>query len=93
MAFLPSYSVAAVNNSDTPTGCLLTGIPGLEHLHVWLSIPFCTMYIAALIGNGVLICVVLSQPSLHEPMYIFLSMLASAYLHDAQDPGQLLARF
>lgn len=79
MAFLPAYSVAAVNNSDTrTTGCLLTGIPGLEHLHVWLSIPFCTMYIAALVGNGVLICVILSQPSLHEPMYIFLSMLASA---------------
>ncbi|XP_042543093.1 olfactory receptor 52B6 [Dipodomys spectabilis] len=69
----------AGNNSDTRTaGCLLTGIPGLEHLHIWLSIPFCTMYIAALIGNGILICIIVSQPSLHEPMYTFLSMLASA---------------
>lgn len=79
MAFLPANSVAAVNIFDTRTaGCLLTGIPGLEHLHTWLSIPFFTMYITALVGNGVLICVILSQPSLHEPMYIFLSMLASA---------------
>ncbi|OBS80337.1 hypothetical protein A6R68_21454 [Neotoma lepida] len=79
MAFLPAHSEGAVNHSDTRTaGCLLTGIPGLEHLHVWLSIPFCTMYIAALGGNGILIGVILSQPSLHEPMYIFLSMLASA---------------
>uniref|UniRef100_H0Y123 Olfactory receptor n=2 Tax=Otolemur garnettii TaxID=30611 RepID=H0Y123_OTOGA len=71
--------LSAVNNSDTRVaGCLLTGIPGLEHLHVWLSIPFCTMYIASLVGNSILICVILSQPSLHEPMYVFLSMLASA---------------
>ncbi|KAL2806635.1 olfactory receptor 52B6 [Daubentonia madagascariensis] len=79
MALLSANSIVPANNSDTRvTGCLLTGIPGLEHLHIWLSIPFCTMYIASLAGNSILICVILSQPSLHEPMYIFLSMLASA---------------
>ncbi|EPY80447.1 olfactory receptor 52B6 [Camelus ferus] len=79
MALLSVSNTAAVNNSDTcMAGCLLIGIPGLEHLHIWLSIPFCTMYVAAMTGNGILICVILSQPSLHEPMYIFLSMLASA---------------
>lgn len=70
---------AAGNDSDTRVaGCLLTGIPGLEHLHIWLSIPFCTIYEVALAGNGILICVILSQPGLHEPMYVFLAMLASA---------------
>ncbi|XP_062950688.1 olfactory receptor 52B6-like [Cynocephalus volans] len=79
MVISSANSIAAVNSSDTRVaGCLLTGIPGLEHLHTWLSIPFCTMYIAALAGNGILICVIVSQPSLHEPMYIFLLMLASA---------------
>ncbi|XP_039079706.1 olfactory receptor 52B6-like [Hyaena hyaena] len=79
MALSSSSGMAAVNDSDTRTaGCLLTGIPGLEHLHIWLSIPFCAMYVAALAGNSALICIILSQPSLHEPMYIFLSMLASA---------------
>ncbi|XP_055278549.1 olfactory receptor 52B6 [Moschus berezovskii] len=78
MVFLSANNTAAVNNSDTRlAGCFLLGIPGLEHLHIWLSIPFCTMYVAALAGNGILICVILSQRSLHEPMYIFLSMLAS----------------
>ncbi|KAM6158452.1 olfactory receptor 52B6 [Rhynchocyon petersi] len=68
-----------LNNSDTRmAGCFLTGIPGLEHLHIWLSIPFCAMYVTALAGNGVLICVILSQTNLHEPMYLFLSMLAGA---------------
>ncbi|KAM9658953.1 olfactory receptor 52B6 [Trichechus inunguis] len=77
MALSSANSLAALNNSDTRmTGCLLTGIPGLEHLHIWLSLPFCAMYIAALAGNGILICVILSQSSLHEPVYIFLSMLA-----------------
>lgn len=79
MALLSANSRAAANNSDTRmAGCLLIGIPGLEYLHIWLSIPFCTMYVAALARNSILICVILSQPSLHEPMYIFLSMLASA---------------
>ncbi|XP_059566818.1 olfactory receptor 52B6-like [Myotis daubentonii] len=79
MALLSTNSIAATNNSDTRmAGCLLIGIPGLEYLHIWLSIPFCAMYVAALVSNSVLICVILSQPSLHEPMYIFLSMLASA---------------
>ncbi|XP_077901056.1 olfactory receptor 52B6 [Ictidomys tridecemlineatus] len=79
VAFSSATCIAAMNLSDTRVaGCLLTGIPGLEHLHIWLSVPFCTMYIAALAGNGILICIILSQPSLHEPMYIFLSLLASA---------------
>ncbi|NP_001164942.1 olfactory receptor 52B6 [Oryctolagus cuniculus] len=76
---LSTNNIASLNDSDTRlAGCLLTGIPGLEYLHMWLSIPFFTMYIAALAGNGTLICIIVSQPSLHEPMYIFLSMLASA---------------
>uniref|UniRef100_M3YF75 Olfactory receptor n=1 Tax=Mustela putorius furo TaxID=9669 RepID=M3YF75_MUSPF len=79
MALSSASNRAAGNDSDTRVaGCLLTGIPGLEHLHIWLSIPFCTIYEVALAGNGILICVILSQPGLHEPMYVFLAMLASA---------------
>eukprot|EP00069_Balaena_mysticetus_P020597 bmy_13077T0 len=79
MAVLSANNTAAVNNSDTClVGCFLIGIPGLEHVHIWLSILFHTMYVDALAGNGILICVILSQPSLQEPMYIFLSMLVSA---------------
>ncbi|XP_068963935.1 olfactory receptor 52B2-like [Petaurus breviceps papuanus] len=59
-----------------PTVFVLLGIPGLENYHIWLSIPFCLMYVTAVLGNGVLILVVLTERSLHEPMYIFLSMLA-----------------
>ncbi|XP_044524747.1 olfactory receptor 52B6-like [Gracilinanus agilis] len=69
----------SLNITDTRlSGCFLTGIPDLEHEHVWLSIPFFIMYMAALAGNSILISVIITQRSLHEPMYLFLSMLASA---------------
>uniref|UniRef100_A0A8C6E161 G-protein coupled receptors family 1 profile domain-containing protein n=1 Tax=Moschus moschiferus TaxID=68415 RepID=A0A8C6E161_MOSMO len=55
---------------------VLFGIPGLEKYHTWLSIPFCLMYITAVLGNGALILVVLNECILHESMYVFLSMLA-----------------
>ncbi|XP_067413542.1 olfactory receptor 51G2-like isoform X1 [Emydura macquarii macquarii] len=55
---------------------LLTGIPGLEDIHVWISIPFCLMYIISILGNSVILFIIKTDPTLHEPMYIFLSMLA-----------------
>ncbi|XP_076968216.1 olfactory receptor 52B4-like [Tamandua tetradactyla] len=54
----------------------LMGIPGLEDQHMWISIPFCISYISALLGNGVLIFIIFTRNSLHEPMYLFLCMLA-----------------
>ncbi|XP_005906065.2 olfactory receptor 51I2 [Bos mutus] len=55
----------------------LTGIPGLEAQHGWLSIPFFTMYIVAIVGNSLIMAAVQADPALHEPMYLFLSMLAA----------------
>ncbi|XP_051846759.1 olfactory receptor 52B4-like [Antechinus flavipes] len=54
----------------------LLGIPGLEDQHIWISIPFFTSYIIALLGNSLLIFIVVTDHNLHEPMYIFLCMLA-----------------
>ncbi|XP_024073949.1 olfactory receptor 51G2-like isoform X2 [Terrapene carolina triunguis] len=55
---------------------LLTGIPGQEDAHLWISIPFCLMYVISIVGNSVILFIIKTDPSLHEPMYIFLSMLA-----------------
>uniref|UniRef100_A0A8C3PA41 Olfactory receptor n=1 Tax=Chrysemys picta bellii TaxID=8478 RepID=A0A8C3PA41_CHRPI len=55
---------------------LLTGLPSHGDTHLWISIPFCFMYIISIIGNSVILFTVKTDPSLHEPMYIFLSMLA-----------------
>ncbi|MBZ3880234.1 Olfactory receptor 52A1 [Sciurus carolinensis] len=53
----------------------LIGIPGLESVQCWIGIPFCAMYIMAVIGNSLLLFIIKSEPSLHEPMYILIGML------------------
>lgn len=56
----------------------MIGIPGLEDAHIWISIPICSMYIVAVVGNICLLFLIFTECSLHEPMYLFLSMLALA---------------
>nr|XP_006126371.1 olfactory receptor 52E2-like [Pelodiscus sinensis] len=48
--------------------------------HVWISIPFCATYTIALLGNFTILFIVKKEPSLHEPMYYFLCMLATTDL-------------
>ncbi|NXQ08610.1 O52B2 protein, partial [Vidua macroura] len=67
-------------SSLTPDTFILMGIPGMEQLHVWISIPFCSVYVAALLGNGVLLLTIWRERGLHQPMYLFLAMLAVADL-------------
>ena len=59
-----------------PSVLTLIGIPGLESVQCWIGIPFCITYLIAIIGNSLLLIIIKSEPSLHEPMYIFLGMLA-----------------
>ncbi|XP_034616381.1 olfactory receptor 51G2-like [Trachemys scripta elegans] len=69
--------MSAVNNTKfTSAVFLLTGIPGQEDIHLWISIPFCLMYVISIVGNSLILFIIKTDQSLHEPMYIFLSMLA-----------------
>ncbi|KAM7181016.1 olfactory receptor 52E8-like [Macrochelys suwanniensis] len=72
------YSMSDSNTTDftNPSTFILLGIPGLEGAHVWISIPFCLMYFIAILGNFTILFIVKREPSLHGPMYYFLSMLA-----------------
>ncbi|XP_055278552.1 olfactory receptor 52H1-like [Moschus berezovskii] len=63
-------------SSDSSEPFILVGIPGLEHAHMWIGIPFCIIYIVAIVGNCILLYLILVERSLHEPMFFFLSMLA-----------------
>ncbi|XP_060119827.1 olfactory receptor 52M1-like [Heteronotia binoei] len=64
------------NECFVPSTFFLTGIPQLEAAHVWFSIPFCFLYVVAVVGNCSILFVVKTETSLHEPMYLFLAMLA-----------------
>ncbi|XP_062053521.1 olfactory receptor 51B2-like [Lepus europaeus] len=67
-----------LNVSSAPF--LLTGFPGLEAAHHWISIPFFAIYVSVLLGNGVLLYLIKDDHNLHEPMYYFLAMLAGTDL-------------
>uniref|UniRef100_A0A8C4KV37 Olfactory receptor n=1 Tax=Equus asinus asinus TaxID=83772 RepID=A0A8C4KV37_EQUAS len=64
------------NTVFMPSMLTLIGIPGLESVQCWIGIPFCAMYLIAVIGNSLLLIIIISERSLHEPMYIFLGVLA-----------------
>ncbi|NP_001164919.1 olfactory receptor Olr107 [Oryctolagus cuniculus] len=65
--------------SNWPTFSFI-GIPGLEAAHMWISIPFCLLYLVALAGNVLLLILVRTEQNLHEPQFYFLAMLALADL-------------
>ncbi|XP_074071704.1 olfactory receptor 52A1-like [Macrotis lagotis] len=55
----------------------LIGIPGLEHVQFWIGFPFCALCMVALLGNVLLLIIIPSERSLHQPMYVFLGVLAA----------------
>ncbi|XP_004447583.1 olfactory receptor 51I1-like [Dasypus novemcinctus] len=64
----------------TPKYFLLTGLPGLEALYSWLIFPFCFTYLVAILGNSLILAVIKRNAALHQPMYLFLAMLAFSEL-------------
>ncbi|XP_068965081.1 olfactory receptor 51G2-like [Petaurus breviceps papuanus] len=68
-----------VNSNDSnvlSSTFYLTGIPGYEEAHCWISIPFCLLYLIGIAGNSTILHIIRTDPSLHEPMYYFLAMLS-----------------
>nr|XP_054517935.1 olfactory receptor 51H1-like [Pan troglodytes] len=55
---------------------ILTGIPGTPDKNPWLAFPLGFLYTLTLLGIGTILAVIKVEPSLHEPMYYFLSILA-----------------
>ncbi|XP_025315680.2 olfactory receptor 52R1-like [Canis lupus dingo] len=68
--------LASGNSSSQPVSFILLGIPGLENYQFWIAFPFCAMYLIAIVGNVIVLHIIRTDHTLHEPMYLFLAMLA-----------------
>ncbi|XP_032751629.1 olfactory receptor 51V1-like [Rattus rattus] len=55
---------------------VLTGFPGLEVYYILFAIPFSVIYAMVFLGNCMILHVIRTEPSLHQPMFYFLAMLA-----------------
>ncbi|XP_073525024.1 olfactory receptor 52K1-like [Phyllobates terribilis] len=65
------------SSSLLPIHFVLLGIPGLEHLYLYLALIFTVVYVTSVIGNLTLLFIIRIDRSLHQPMYFFLCMLSS----------------
>ncbi|XP_053903951.1 olfactory receptor 52P1-like [Malaclemys terrapin pileata] len=78
---LAQPEVVAPDRVMPDTDLTLMGVGGtpfkvsVEAAHIWISIPFSTMYTIAILGNFTILFIVKREPSLHVPMYYFLCML------------------
>ncbi|KAM7177554.1 olfactory receptor 52K1-like [Macrochelys suwanniensis] len=63
------------STGSDPSVFFLAGIQGLEALHPWISIPFCSVFTLILLGNFILLYVIKTEPSLQKSMFYFLTML------------------
>ena len=69
---MSAISISKYNSSTF----ILTGFPGLEVNYLWFSIPFSIIYAMVLSGNCLVLHVIRTEPSLHQPMFYLLAMLA-----------------
>ncbi|KAM7085551.1 olfactory receptor 56B2-like [Molossus nigricans] len=55
---------------------ILMGFPGIHRWQHWLSLPLALLYLLALSANILILIVINQEPTLHQPMYHFLGILA-----------------
>lgn len=87
MSLMGSTNMSYLN----PKTVILIGIPGLEHVQFLIGFPF-LVCAQALLGNVILI-IIATERSLHQPMYIFLAVLAATDLGLCVTAPKMLAIF
>ncbi|XP_069059450.1 olfactory receptor 52L1-like [Pleurodeles waltl] len=63
--------------SSRPAAFILVGIPGLEEVALWVSLPFFSVYTMAIFSNVLLLFILKTDQGFQEPMYFLLSLLAA----------------
>ncbi|XP_068089310.1 olfactory receptor 5AR1-like [Hyperolius riggenbachi] len=66
----------AIINQTLVTEIILIGFTRDPTINAVLFIVFLIIYVVTLSGNGLIICIILTRPHLHVPMYYFLCMLS-----------------
>ncbi|KAM5180450.1 olfactory receptor 52P1-like [Mantella aurantiaca] len=69
---------SSLNQTERPEVFILIGVPGMEDIQIWFSIPVLFMYFLIISGNVILSFIILSEESLHKPMCLLLSSLSIA---------------
>nr|ACE79113.1 cOR51P3 olfactory receptor family 51 subfamily P-like (predicted) [Sorex araneus] len=68
--------MSVFNSSSLYPRFLLSGFSGLESKYGLISLPIFLIYVISIAGNSTILFIIKTEPSLHQPMYYFLSMLA-----------------
>ncbi|XP_035120218.3 olfactory receptor 56B1 [Callithrix jacchus] len=55
---------------------ILLGFPGIHSWQHWLSLPLVLLYLSALAANTFILIIIWQNPSLQQPMYLFLGILS-----------------
>nr|XP_006628028.1 PREDICTED: olfactory receptor 52E4-like [Lepisosteus oculatus] len=69
-----------VTGNISHTNFILIGFPGFYEHRRFLSIPFFFMFFVAVVGNSTIIFVIKTGSTLHAPMYVLISCLATVNL-------------
>ncbi|XP_075119343.1 olfactory receptor 52P1-like [Leptodactylus fuscus] len=72
---MPVVITTSTMNLSLPSYFILVGVPGLEDVHGWLSLPVSFMYFVTLFATFCVLFIIKTEPNLHQPMYFFLAML------------------
>ncbi|OBS79811.1 hypothetical protein A6R68_21987, partial [Neotoma lepida] len=68
----------ATNSSEFQVSeFILLGFPGIHEWQHWFSLPMALLYLVALGANLLILITIYHEPSLHQPMYQFLGILAA----------------
>ncbi|XP_014645657.1 PREDICTED: olfactory receptor 51G1-like [Ceratotherium simum simum] len=76
MATWDSLKTGSNSSTGHSASFYLTGIPGYENVHHFISIPLCVFYLIGIVGNSTILHIIHTDKSLHEPMYYLLAMLS-----------------
>ncbi|XP_012641918.1 olfactory receptor 56B1 [Microcebus murinus] len=72
-----SASLKVSNSSKSQVSeFILLGFPGIHRWQHWLSLPLALLYLSAIGANILILSTISQNPSLQQPMYLFLGILS-----------------